>query len=43
MRMSLEEVFLKVTTKEEEGKDTNGTDSTPERGAAGAATGAVNG
>jgi ABC-2 type transport system ATP-binding protein len=29
MRMSLEEVFLKVTTKEEEGKDTNGPDSTP--------------
>ena len=28
MRMSLEEVFLKVTTKEEEGKDTNGTDPT---------------
>jgi len=29
MRMSLEEVFLRVTTKEEEGKDTNGPDSTP--------------
>jgi ABC-2 type transport system ATP-binding protein len=43
MRMSLEEVFLKVTTKEEEGKDTDGTDSTQGQGAAGAAAGVSNG